>query len=95
MPTRVGTVTMRGRSVEGTAVVAGSDSRQAARSTFDGAVAEGAAIVRLASYAQEVAGFLRLRAVVRRRYLPVAVGAWLAHESVRRFSPRRRTPFAP
>jgi len=161
MPTRVGTVTMRGRSVDGTAVVAGlgltpgraldlrrieqklaelghserfravwlNPSGTGAAVSFSpelepapdrvfgvgvafdqfmsgrpwiggidrslfGAVAEGVAIVRLGSYAQEVAGFLRLRAVVRRRYLPVAVGAWLAHESVRLFEGSGELPSA-
>lgn len=63
------------------------------RSMFN-ANAEGALIVRLGSYAQDANAFLRLRAKVRRRFLPVTLGARLSHESIRLFEGRGELPSA-
>ena len=59
-----------------------------------GGYAEAALIARLGSYSQDAVAFLRLRAVVRRRYLPIAVGARLIHESVRLFEGSGELPNA-
>jgi predicted acylesterase/phospholipase RssA len=63
------------------------------RSFFDGN-AEGALLVRLGSYSQDVSAFVRRRAHVRRSYVPITVSASLAHESVRLFQGSGELPSA-
>jgi predicted acylesterase/phospholipase RssA len=63
------------------------------RSFFNGN-AEGAALVRLGSYAQDLSAFIRKRARVRRNFVPITLAASLAHESVRLFEGSSELPSA-
>jgi hypothetical protein len=56
--------------------------------------AEGAALVRLGSYAQDLSAFIRKRARVRRNFVPITLAASLAHESVRLFEGSSELPSA-
>ena len=63
------------------------------RSVFNG-LAEGALLIRLGTYEQDVSAFVRKRAHVRRSYVPITIGARLVHESVRLFDGPTERPSA-
>src|SRR3990172_7865350 len=63
------------------------------RSLFRGD-AEGVALARLGSYAQDISAFVRRRARVGGAYVPLTVGARAEHESVRLFEGRGELPNA-
>lgn len=56
--------------------------------------AEGVALVRLGSWAQDASFFVRRRALVEGTYIPFTIGATLSHESVRLFEGRGELPSA-
>ncbi|MFI5311038.1 MAG: patatin-like phospholipase family protein [Gemmatimonadales bacterium] len=62
--------------------------------SLGGGDAEAVLLTHLGSYEQDVAAFVRRRALVGRRYMPFAVGASVAHESVRLFEGRGELPAA-
>ena len=62
--------------------------------SFIGGHAEGAVLVRLGSYEQDVNAFVRRRAHVRRSSFPITIGGQFTHESVRLFKEGSELPSA-
>lgn len=63
------------------------------RTLFKGDV-EGVGLLKLGAYEQDGLFFIRRRALIRKTYLPVAFGLYLAHESVRIFEGANEKPSA-
>jgi NTE family protein len=56
--------------------------------------AEGVGLLKLGAYEQDGLFFIRRQALVRRTYVPVSVGVYVAHESVRLFDEKSERPSA-